>query len=129
MTNQFKPDGYTSVSPYLVVEDPPRVIEFLGTAFDATELRRYDGPDGSVVHAEVRIDDSVVMLGGATDEYPAFPSMVHVYVGDVDETYERAVEAGGTPVRDPIREEGDPDRRGMVEGPGGNQWAISTQAE
>lgn len=128
MTNQFKPDGYSSLSPYLVVDDPQRVIDFLAATFDGTELRRFEGPDGSVVHAEVRIDDSVVMLGGSSDDYPAFASMVHVYVHDVDAAYERALDAGGTAVREPIREEGDPDRRGMVEGPEGNQWAIGTQA-
>ena len=128
MTRQFKPEGHTSVSPYLVVEEPQRTIDFLGTVFDATELRRFDDPDGSIVHAEVRIDDAVVMLGGASEEFPAFSSIVHVYVRDVDATYGSALEAGATPVREPIQEEGDPDRRGMVEGPGGNLWSIATQA-
>lgn len=129
MSTQFKPDGYSSVSPYLVVEDAQRVVDFLVDAFDATELRRYDAPDGSIVHVEVRIDDAVVMLGEASDDFSAFESLVHVYVPDVDETYRRALDAGGVPVEEPQRREGDPDRRGSVKDPEGNTWAVATQAE
>jgi PhnB protein len=124
-----KPDGYSSVSPYLVVDGAQHVIDFLKKAFDATELRRYDMPDGSVTHAEVRIDDTVVMIGDAGGEWPAFPSWLHVYVQDVDATYRRALEAGGVSVQEPERKEGDPDRRGGVKDPAGNTWWIATQAE
>ena len=124
-----KPEGYSSVSSYLVVDGARRVIDFLKKAFDATELRRYDMPDGSVMHAEVRIDDTVIMIGEAGGEWPAFPSWLHVYVEDVDATYRRALEAGGVSVQDPQRKEGDTDRRGGVKDPGGNTWWIATQAE
>lgn len=124
-----KPDGYTTVSPYLVIAGAQRVIDFLKQAFGAIDLRRYDMPDGTVMHAEVRIDDTVVMIGDAGEEWPANPSFLHVYVPDVDATYARALKAGGVSVQEPVRKEGDPDRRGGVRDPGGNTWWISTQME
>lgn len=127
MSVQSKPEGYPSVSPYLVVEGAQRVIDFLERAFGATALRRYDRPDGSIMHAEVRIDDSVVMIADAGGAWPAYPSSLHVYVPDADATYRRALEAGGTSIQEPQQKEGDPDRRGGVKDPGGNSWWMSTQ--
>ncbi len=129
MSDPYKPDSYSSVSPYLVVENARRLIDFLEAAFDATELRRYDMPDGSIMHAELRIDDTVVMLGEGSDDFPAFSSMVHLYVPDVNAVYQRGIDAGGIPLQDPVQREGDPDRRGTVEDPEGNTWAIATQVE
>lgn len=129
MSGSFKPGGYTSVAPYLMVPEAQRVIAFLKQVFDATELRRFDGPGGRVMHAEVRLDDTVVMLADATPEYPAFPAWMHVYVRDVDDTYRRALAAGATSVQEPTRREGDPDMRGGVTDPAGNIWWISTQME
>ena len=117
----WKPDGYASVSPYLVVAGAGRVIEFLKEAFGATELRRFDMPDGTIMH------DSVIMLGDGGGEWPAFPSWIHVYVADVDATFGRALEAGGVSVQVPVRKEGDSDKRGGVKDPGGNTWWIATQ--
>lgn len=122
-----KPKGYTSVSPYLVVGGAQRVIDFLKRAFGATDLRRYEAPDGSILHAEVRIDDTVVMLGDGGPEWPPFPSFLHVYVPDVDAAYKQALAAGGTSVQDPKQRPGDPDKRGGVKDPAGNTWWISTQ--
>jgi PhnB protein len=124
-----KPNGYNSVSPYLVVAGAQRVIDFLKQAFGATGLRRYDMPDGTIMHAEVRIDDTVVMMGDGGPEWPPFPSFLHVYVPDVDATYKRALAAGGVPVQEPVQKPGDPDKRGGVRDPGGNTWWISTQVE
>ncbi len=126
MTHPFKPGGYPSVSPYLVTRDARGVIEFLVNGLDGIPLRRYDMPDGTVMHAEVRIDDSVIMLGEAGGEWPAVLSNVHVYVPDVDAAYQRALAAGGIPVQEPVRKD-DPDRRGGVKDPGGNTWWIATQ--
>jgi uncharacterized glyoxalase superfamily protein PhnB len=122
-----KPEGYSSVSVYLVVDGAQRVIDFLKKTFDATELRPYDMPGGSIMHAEVRIDDTVVMIADGGGAWPAFPSCLHVYVQDVDATYQRALEAGGVSVQAPERKQGDPDRRGGVKDPGGNTWWIATQ--
>jgi uncharacterized glyoxalase superfamily protein PhnB len=127
MTAPFKPDGYTSVAPYLMVPKAQPVIDFLKQVFDATELRRYDMPDGRVMHAEVKVGDTVVMLADANAEYPAFPAWMHVYVRDVDDTYRRALAAGATSVQEPTQREGEPDMRGGVADPAGNIWWISTQ--
>jgi uncharacterized glyoxalase superfamily protein PhnB len=123
----YKPEGYNSVSVYLVAGGAQRVIDFLKQTFGATALRRYDNEDGTIMHAEVRIDDTVVMIGEAGPQWPAFPSWLHVYVKDVDATYRRALQAGGISVQEPSRREGDPDRRGGVKDPAGNTWWISTQ--
>ena len=123
----FKPEGYGSVSPYVITQHASRVIDFMVEGLGAERLRRFDGPDGRVVHAEVRIDDSVVMIGGATAEWTAAPMHIHVYVPDVDAVFRRAVEAGGEVVQEPKQQEGDPDRRGGVKDPGGTTWWLSTQ--
>jgi PhnB protein len=86
-------------------------------------------PDGAVTHAEVRIDDSVVMLAEGGDAWPAFPAWLHVYVHDVEAAYRRALELGSESVQEPQQKEGEPDRRGGVKDPAGNVWWISTQVE
>lgn len=78
------------------------------------------------MHAEVRMEDTVVMIADGGGEWPPFPSWLHVYVQDVDETYHRALTAGGVSVQEPTRREGDTDRRGGVRDPGGNTWWIAT---
>lgn len=127
MSVGWKPEEYSSVSPYIMVAGAQRLIDFLKRAFGATELRRYDLPDGSIMHAEVRIDDTVIMLADAGGKWPAFPVWLHVYVPDVDATYQRALAAGGVGVQEPQQREGEPDRRGGVKDPAGNTWWISTQ--
>jgi uncharacterized glyoxalase superfamily protein PhnB len=121
----YKPSGYTSVAPYLVVDGASRSIDFLVKAFGATELRRYPDSAGKVLHAEVRLDDTVVMLSDGNAAWPPFPSHVHVYVRDVDATYRRALELGATSVQEPVKK-GDEDKRGGVRDPGGTTWWIAT---
>jgi PhnB protein len=125
----MKPSGYPSVSPYLVARGAQTVIDFLKAAFAAVELRRFDAPDGSILHAEVGIGDGVVMIGEAGEEWPSFPSFVHVYVVDVDAAFAAALSAGGVSVQEPVRRGDDPDRRGRVRDPAGNTWWIATQVE
>jgi PhnB protein len=127
MSASWKPEGYTSVSVYMMIDGAQRVIDFLKKAFDATDLRRFDTPEGKIAHAEVRIGDTVVMMADAIGGFPAFPVWLHVYVPDVDATYKKALAAGGKTVQEPARKEGDPDRRGGVTDPCGNTWWISTQ--
>lgn len=124
-----KPDGHTSVSPYLVVSGADATIAFLATVFNATELLRVPGPSGSIMHAEVRIDDTVVMLADAAPpDWEAVPSHVHVYVPDVDATYLRALEAGAESVQAPVKKQ-DADKRGGVRDQGGTTWWIATRVE
>ncbi len=122
----YKPDGYPAVSPYLLVPSAQAVIDFARAVFGAVELRRHDTPDGSVMHAEIRIGDSIVMMGEAGGQWPAIPTFLHVYVDDVDAVYRRALDAGGVSVQAPVQK-GDQDKRGGVQDPGGNTWWIATQ--
>ena len=124
----YKPDGYTSVSPYLIVDGASATIDFLRRVFGADEIRRFADPAGRVMHAEVRIDDTVVMIADGADGWPPVPSHVHVYVRDVDATYKRALEAGATSVQEPVKKE-DPDKRGGVKDAGGTTWWIGTKID
>ena len=126
MTTRYQPEGYTTVSPYLIVHGAAATIDFLQRVFDATELRRYPNAEGRVMHAEVRIGDSVVMVADAAPQWPALPAHVHVYVPDVDATYRRALQAGAEPVQEPARKQ-DEDKRGGVKDAGGTTWWIATR--
>ncbi|MGQ0698318.1 MAG: VOC family protein [Panacagrimonas sp.] len=128
MTPAYKPDRYTSVAPYLIVDGAARTIDFLVAVFGAERLRRYPGDDGKLAHAEVRIDDTVVMLSDSAQGWPVVASHVHVYVSDVNATYRLALEAGATPVQEPVRK-GDEDKRGGFRDPGGTTWWIATRLE
>jgi PhnB protein len=127
MNRTFKPAGYNSVSPYFIVRGAQRLIDLLKKIFDAKELRRYDMPDGTIMHAEVQLDDSVIMLGDASDKFPPVPVVIHVYVANVDEIFKKAIDAGCEVVEKPKEQEGDPDRRGTFKDFAGNMWSIGTQ--
>jgi uncharacterized glyoxalase superfamily protein PhnB len=89
------PEGFHSITPYLVVEGVPKLIDFLKQAFGAQEIARMASPEGGVVHAEMKIGDSIVMMGEAMGDWKAKPCSLYLYVGDVDAVYQRAVQAGG----------------------------------
>jgi uncharacterized glyoxalase superfamily protein PhnB len=122
----YKPEGYSSVSAYIVADGAQRVIDLLVMTFDAQPLRRYERPDGSIMHAEIQIDDTVVMIADGGEAYPAFPISLHVYVPDVEAIYRRALAAGGVSVQEPVQRD-DPDRRAGFKDPAGNTWWIATQ--
>jgi PhnB protein len=122
------PDGYRTVTPYLVVRDVPRLIEFVQQAFGATELMRHLRPDGSVMHAEVQIGDSRVMMGEAPPSSPPMPGCIHLYVVDTDALYHLALQAGATSLREPT-DQFYGDRMAGVQDPAGNQWWIATHVE
>jgi len=127
MNREFKPNGYNSVSPYFIVNGAQKFIDLTKQIFDATELRRYDMPDGTIMHAEIQIDDSVIMLGDSSDKFPPAPLVMHVYVPNVDETFEKAIKAGCEIVEKPKEREGDPDRRATFKDFAGNMWSVGTQ--
>jgi uncharacterized glyoxalase superfamily protein PhnB len=128
MDSTYKPRDYTSVSPYLIVDGADRTIKFLVDVFEAVELRRFPDAEGKVVHAEVRIDDTVVMIADGSGDWAPIASNVHVYVPDVDATYERALEAGAVSIQKPVKKE-DEDKRGGVKDAGGTSWWIATRVE
>lgn len=130
------PAGHPAVSPYLIVDDAPRALEFYKKAFSAKELMRHAGPDGRIGHAEIRIGDSVIMLA---DEHPEInarspktiggtPVSLHVYVKDVDVVARQALGAGAKVVR-PVQNQFYGDRSGTFEDPFGHQWHLSTHIE
>ena len=122
----FKPVSYNSVSPYLIVSGADGTIDFLTRVFGAIELRRHPTPAGTVMHAEVRLDDTVVMLADGTDGWPPIASHVHVYVRDVDATYAKALDAGAVSVQAPVKK-ADEDKRCGVKDAGGTTWWIATK--
>jgi uncharacterized glyoxalase superfamily protein PhnB len=122
----YKPNTYNSASPYLIVEGAQASMAFLSKVFNAEKLREMLNPNGTVMHAEMRIDDTVVMLSDQTEGWPAVPAHVHIYVRDVDEAYRKALDAGAVSIQAPVQKD-DPDRRCGVKDAGGTTWWISTQ--
>jgi PhnB protein len=122
------PEGYRTVTPYLVVDGATKVLDFVKQAFGAEEKFRMDAPDGKIGHAEVQIGDSIIMIGDAGAENPAMPAMIHLYLDDCDATYERALAAGATSEREPT-DQFYGDRSAGVRDSAGNLWWIATHVE
>src|SRR5262249_3338266 len=122
------PDGYHSITPYLTVADAGALIEFVKQTFGAVETERFDRPDGTVGHAEVKIGDSTVMIGGAGPGWEPRPGTLYYYVADVDDVYRRALAAGATSIREP-EDQFYGGRNAGIEDPCGNQWWIATRVE
>lgn len=123
----YKPDNYTSVSPYFIIYEAQKFIDLMKAIFDANELKRYDRTDGSIMHAELQIDDSVIMLGTASQEFTPTTFWMHVYVPDAIATYEKALSLGCEGIEPPINKEGDPDTRGTFKNFAGNMWSVGTR--
>jgi len=130
MTSNVKyiPDGYQAVIPYLVVEDVAELVDFITRVFDGKEGHRSMRPDGTIMHTEVRIGDSVVMMGGANQQWKAMPAGLYIYVPDTDAAYKRALEAGATSVMEPANQFYG-DRNAGVKDYAGNYWWIGTHIE
>ncbi len=122
------PEGYHTVTPYIVAQGVPHLIDFLKQTFGGREVERLTRPDGSVVHAEVRIGDSIVMMGESTDDARSMPAMIYLYVQDVDATYDRALKAGAISVREPA-DQFYGDRTAGVSDRWSNIWYIATHKE
>jgi PhnB protein len=121
------PDGYHAVTPYLVVKDVAKQIEFLEKAFGAETICSMDSPQG-IMHAEVKVRDSIIMMGAAKDEYAPREAMFYLYVEDVDSAYKQAVAAGGTVVKEPT-DQFYGDRSGAVKDSNGNEWWVASRKE
>ena len=122
------PDGYHTVTPYLIVEGAERLIEFLKQAFGAEEIYCSRKPDGTIGHTQLRIGDSMVELADGNDQWKPLRAALHLYVPDTDATYRRAIEAGATSVFEPA-DMFYGERSGGVQDPSGNQWYIATHME
>jgi PhnB protein len=130
------PEGYHSVTPYLILSDASGAIAFYKAALGASEVMRMDDPSGKIHHAEIKIGDSPIMLA---DEHPDIqalspktiggsPVSIHLYVEDVDAAVERAVAAGAKLIR-PVADQFYGDRVGGIEDPFGYRWFIATRRE
>jgi len=128
MAVKWIPEGYHVVTPYFVVPGAGEFIEFLKEAFSAQESERLGRPDGAIMHAEVSIGDSVIMLGDASPEFGATRSSTHLYVDDVDAAYDRALQAGGESLREP-QDQFYGDRSAGIKDRFGNQWWLATHVE
>jgi PhnB protein len=130
------PDGYHTLTPFLTVRDAVRAIEFYKQAFGAVERGVMKGPDGKVMHAELKIGDSIIML---SDEFPEFGALspqssggagmgLHIYVDGVDAAFERALQAGAQ-VEMPVTDQFWGDRYGKLKDPFGHKWSIATHTK
>jgi len=130
------PDGYHTVTPYLIINGAAAALEFYKKAFGAIELFRMDAPGGKIGHAEIKIGDSPIMLA---DEYPDMgyrgpkaiggtPVSIMLYVEDVDAVFNRTV-AAGAKVKQPVKDQFYGDRSGTLEDPFGHVWSIATHKE
>ena len=133
MSVQAVPKGYHTITPFMTVRDAARAIEFYKQAFGAKEKGVMKGPEGKVMHAELVIGDSTIMLA---DEFPEFGSLspqsiggsgtgLHIYIEDVDSAFDRAVKAGAT-VEMPVADMFWGDRYGKLRDPFGHKWSIGT---
>lgn len=136
MTVKPIPEGYHSITPYLIVKGASDAIEFYKNVFGATELMRMPGPGGALMHAEIKIGDSFVMLA---DEFPQMDALspktiggspvgLMIYLPNVDEVFHRAIAAGAKELR-PLQNQFYGDRSGTVEDPFGHKWTVSTHVE
>ena len=121
-------EGFHAVTPYIFAEGASRLIDFVVAAFGAQVTSREDRPDGTIMHAELRIDNSMVMVGESSDEFGPMPCSIYLYVTDCDAVYQRALENGGVSVFD-IMDLPSGERYGGVKDPCGNIWWIATHVE
>ena len=136
MSNADVPEGYHSVTPALVVRDAAAAIDFYTRAFGAVELGRMLAPDGSIMHAEIQIGDSRIMLGEENEQWgtrsPLLtngnPGSLHLYVPDADASYDRAIKEGAKP-RYPLEDAFWGDRYGKITDPFGHEWGIATRVK
>jgi len=136
MTVHYTPEGYHAITPYLIVRDAAKAIEFYSRVFHATELMRIDAAEGKIGHAELQIGDSRVMLADENPEEHAFapqsPGSAGVgfclYVANADQIVQQAVEAGAR-IRRPLQDQFYGDRSATLEDPFGHLWTVSTHIE
>ena len=127
------PEGFHTVTPHLICADAAQAIEFYKKAFGAVEVSRMPGPNGRIMHAQLRIGDSPLMLAEEAPEWCSHgprtlkgtPVTIHLYVNDADATFANAVKAGAT-AKMPVSEQFWGDRYGVLEDPSGHLWSVAT---
>ena len=122
------PTGYQTVTPHLNINGAAEAIDFYKKAFGAEERNRAPGPGGTIMHAEIKIGDSIIMLNDAMGGFPATTSALHLYVPDADALWKRATDAGAK-VMMPLADQFWGDRYGVLTDKWGNRWSIATHKE
>ena len=125
MNEDYTPNGFNQVSPYLRVTDAHSLVNFVVQVFNAQILERTERPDGKVSHAAVRIGDSSLEIAEATERFGAMPGALHIYVPDIDETHRRAIENGAQALHEPMEMDYG-ERASAVVDISGNHWYIAT---
>jgi PhnB protein len=122
------PDGFHTITSYFIINNGIRFINFLKEAFNAKEIHRTTTPAGRIMHAQLKIGDSFIMMGESTEEWKPMPCTIYMYISEVDVIYKQAIKAGAKTLREPVNEFYG-DRICGVEDPLGNQWWIASHIE
>lgn len=125
-SGNYKPKGYSTITPYLAIQNADQLVEFLKRVFNAEEHRVMHSEDGSFRHGEFLIGDSLIMIGDVQNRYNPFAGMLYVYIPDVDETYKKALEEGATSIEEPAGQDYG-DYRAAFSDPTGNRWYIASK--
>ena len=125
MSQRYVPEGFHQVTPYLTVEGANRLLDFLVEVFDAEVMNRFDKPDGTIGNAAVRIGDSTIEVAEATDRFGPMPGAIHIYVPDVEQAHQKAIQHGAQVIHEPMDMDYG-ERASAVKDPAGNHWYIAT---
>lgn len=128
MSVKYIPEGFQSITPYLVNEGVPKLIDFLKSAFDAIEIERMADHTGRIMHAEVKIGNSIIMMAETMEGFPAAAASFYFYCPDTDLVYKQALQAGGVSIMEPA-DQFYGDRNAGIQDPSGNKWWIATHIE
>lgn len=128
MTTKSIRDGFHAITPYIFAQNAPRLIEFISAAFAGELAYSKERPDGSIIHAEMRVGDSMLMLGQASADFGPMPTSIYLYVTDCDTVCQTALNSGGVSVF-PIMTLPSGERYGGVKDPCGNIWWVATHVE
>ena len=128
MSIKHIPEGYTTITPYLIVDGAEKLIEFIETVFDGEVVMKMPSENGKIAHAEVKIGNSMLMLADSGEEWKPTQAMLHSYVENTDEVFQKALDAGATSIKEPA-DQFYGDRSSAVKDAFGNFWGISTHLE
>lgn len=128
MATNYIPDGYYTITPYLIVDGAGKLIEFIETVFDGKVVMKMEGENGKIAHAEIKIGDSMLMLADSGEEWKPTQAMLHLYFEDADTVYQKALDAGAVSIKEPA-DQFYGDRNSAVKDAFGNFWGISTHIE
>jgi uncharacterized glyoxalase superfamily protein PhnB len=120
--------GFHTITPYIFAQNASRLVDFISAAFAGEVVNRKERPDGAVMHAEIRVGDSMLMLGEASPQFGSMPTSIYLYVTDCDTVYQTALNSGGTSVF-PMMNLPSGERYGGVKDPCGNIWWVATHVE